>query len=217
MSQLCLKRNFVPEPIFKCSLPTCCLQELVAFSPVQPQSLWPQAVPVASSKTSSPYKEHRVGGGQYKGAGMGNLDQMDIKNGCRRLWNVVTPNHMNQMLSSKQLQNLHNSSLLKTTYIQVETYSIFLVLNWFEKIDFILGTRLSLNMSPCILCLQLPDFVLTSLCVSGQHCATKNSENRIIPPATNTWECVWTTNRHLESKAHSCWHISQKHIAVHQF
>lgn len=107
MSQLCLQRNFVPEPVFKCSLLACCLQGLVAFEAVQLQALWPQAILAASRKTSSIHNKYGMGRGQCSGAGMSNPKKTDMRND----WISVTLNNWNQISSSKKVHNLHKSNL----------------------------------------------------------------------------------------------------------
>lgn len=108
---LCLQRNFVPEPVFKCSLLACCLQGLIAFEAVQLQALWPQAILAASRKTSSIHNKYGMGGGQwlhwYAGAGMSNPKKTDMRND----WVSVTLNNWNQISSSKKVHNLHKSNL----------------------------------------------------------------------------------------------------------
>lgn len=107
MSQLCLQRNFVPEPVFKCSLLACCLQGLIAFEAVLLQALRPQAILAASSETSSIHNKHGMGGGQCSGAGMSNPEKTDMRND----WISVTLNNWNQISSSKKVHHRRKSNL----------------------------------------------------------------------------------------------------------
>lgn len=177
-------------------------QGLTAFEAVPLQALWPQAILAASSKTSSVQNKHGMGGEQCSGAGVSNHDKADMRNDCH--WTTgIKFHHL-----SKYNIYIRATSPFETrglVWNRVE-------LTWKTRLYF---EHLFFNMEPCTLCLQLPNSVLTCLCVSGQDCATKSSENRIVP--TQTLESVYELwIAFLKLNPHSCWHISQKCIAVHQ-
>lgn len=174
MSQLCLQRNFVLEPVFRCSLLTCCLQGLIAFEAVQLQALWPQAISAASSKTNSIRNKH----------GMRGDSAVVLVWATPTKWTWEMTEWVSLWATAIKLHYLSQYIIYIRVTSPFETHD--LVLNRVELIwkTSLYFEHLFLKMDPCTSCVQLPDCVLTCLCISGQ-----DSENRIVP--TQTLESVY--------------------------